>query len=93
MERYEVDRLQEYVRCRLGGRVQDFRLLMRDNGLVLQGHSRSAHDKQLAQEFVVVATYVPVLVNEIRESESSIPTVTESRERDTRRRGHNEKMQ
>ena len=68
MERCEVDRLEEYVRCRLAGRVHDLRLLLRDNGLVLQGHAHSYHAKQLAQHFVVEATHVPLVANDIQVS-------------------------
>jgi hypothetical protein len=45
MEIHEVAKLQEYVRCHLAGRVHDLRLLLWDNGLVLQGNSRSYHTK------------------------------------------------
>ncbi len=66
MESYEVDKLQEYVRCRLAGKVLDLRLLLRDDGLVLQGHSHSYHAKQLAQHFVVEATYLPLVADDIK---------------------------
>jgi hypothetical protein len=68
MERHEVDKLAEQVRCRLAGRVHDFRLFLRDNGLILQGHCHTYHAKQLAQHLVVASTYVPLLVNEIEVS-------------------------
>jgi hypothetical protein len=66
MELHELDKLQEYVRCRLAGRVFDLRLLLRDNGLVLQGHAHSYHAKQLAQHFVVEATCIPLVANDIK---------------------------
>jgi hypothetical protein len=66
MELYELDKLQEDVRCRLAGRVFDLRLLFRDNGLVLQGYAHSYHAKQLAQHFVVQATYIPLVANDIK---------------------------
>jgi hypothetical protein len=65
MERHEADKLAEQVRCQLAGRVQDLRVLPRDNGLVLQGRCRSHHAKQLAQHLVVTSTQVPLLANEI----------------------------
>ena len=65
MERFEVDKLGELVRCRLAGRVTDFKLAVRDNGLVLKGRCRSYHAKQLAQHFIAEATEIAVLANEI----------------------------
>ena len=65
MERYEVDRLASYVRSRLAGRVQNLRLRLRENGIVLQGRSRSYLAKALAQQFVAENTSVPVKANEI----------------------------
>jgi hypothetical protein len=52
----------------LAGRVQDLRLLLRDNGLVLQGHCYSHHAKQLAQHLVVAGTHVPLMANDIKVS-------------------------
>jgi hypothetical protein len=66
MERYKVDKLEEYVRCQLAGRVQELRLSLRDGGLVLQGRCHSHHAKQLAQHFVVAGTHVPLLANHIK---------------------------
>ena len=68
MERHEADKLAEQVRCQLGGRVQDLRLLPRDDGLVLQGRCRSQHARQLAQHLVVANTHVSLLANEIEVS-------------------------
>jgi hypothetical protein len=49
----------------LAGRVHDFHVLIRDNGLVLKGCCRSYHAKQLAQQYIAEATHVPVVANEI----------------------------
>ena len=65
MELSEADRLQEYVRCQLAGRLQDLRPLLRDNGVVLQGNAHSYHAKELAQHFVVEATHIPLMTNDI----------------------------
>jgi hypothetical protein len=73
MERYEVYRIAEHLRCQLAGRVHELRLLLRDNGLVLQGHSRSYHAKQLARYFVMEATHLPLLVNDIKVLRRSEP--------------------
>lgn len=68
MERYKVDKLEQYVRSQLAGRVRDLRLLLRDNGLVMQGLSHSYHAKRLAQHFVVEGTHLPLLANDIKVS-------------------------
>jgi hypothetical protein len=62
----EIDRLEAYVRDQLIGRVIDLRLLLRDNGLVLQGSSRSYFAKQLAQHLVMEVTTTRLLANEIQ---------------------------
>ena len=66
MDRWEVDKLAECVQCRLAGRVHGFRVLIRDNGFVLQGWCRSYHIKQLAQQFLGESTEVPLVANEIK---------------------------
>jgi hypothetical protein len=57
--------LEDLVRKRLGGRLRDFRLTIRDAGLVLGGHARSHHAKQLALHAIMDMTSVPVVANEI----------------------------
>jgi hypothetical protein len=57
--------LEEHVRCRLSGRVRDFRLTVRDCGLVLRGHAHTYYAKQLAPQAVMEVARVPILVNEI----------------------------
>ncbi len=66
MKPEEVDRLEAYVRGRLIGRVIDLRLLLRDNGLVLQGSAHSYFAKQLAQHLVMEVTPTLLLANEIK---------------------------
>jgi len=61
----ELDHLEAHVQCRLSGRVRDLRLLVRGNGLVLQGRTRTYYAKQLAQHAVMEATGLPILANEI----------------------------
>ena len=65
MEPEEVDRLLLALQCHLAGRVRDLRLLLRDNGLVLQGHAHSFYAKQVAQELVMKATELRLLANDI----------------------------
>jgi hypothetical protein len=60
-----VAQLEDQVRLRLGGRVLDFRLSIRDMGLVLKGRTRSYHAKQLAQEALMDMTGAQIRANEI----------------------------
>jgi hypothetical protein len=60
--------LEARVRCRLSGRVRDFRLDVADKGLILRGHARTYYAKQLAQQAVMEATRLPILANEIEVS-------------------------
>jgi hypothetical protein len=64
----ELMRADEYVRCRIGGRVRDLRLLVRDQGLVLQGHARTYYAKQLAQHAVMETLGLAIHANEIEVS-------------------------
>jgi hypothetical protein len=51
-----VAQLEEGVRLRLGGRVLDFRLSIREMGLVLKRRTRSYHAKQLVQQALMEMT-------------------------------------
>ena len=46
---YQEERLEAQVQRRLGGRIRDLRVLVRHNGVILQGHSPTYHAKQIAQ--------------------------------------------
>jgi hypothetical protein len=61
-------RIEETVRCRLVGRVRDFRLIIRDRGLVLRGQALSYYVKQLAQHAVMQTTRLPIRANDIEVS-------------------------
>ena len=65
MEPHELDGLAELVRRRLAGRVRDLRLVLRENGIVLQGRACSYYGKQLAQHEVLRVANAARLVNEI----------------------------
>src|SRR5262245_27724663 len=49
----EFDRLEAKVRCRLNGRDRNFRLVVRGNGLVLQGTTHTYFAKQLVQHVIL----------------------------------------
>jgi hypothetical protein len=61
-----VAQVEERIRGRLGGQVSDLRLVVRDEGVVLQGRSRTHHARQLAQQLVMDCTELRILANEIR---------------------------
>jgi len=61
----ERDQVETHLQQRLHGRVWDLRLLLRNEGLVLQGQARTYYVKQLAQHAVMEATELPILANEI----------------------------
>jgi 23S rRNA G2069 N7-methylase RlmK/C1962 C5-methylase RlmI len=58
--------LEEQIQRRLRGRVRDFQLILRDDGLVLRGHTCTYYAKQLAQHAVMEATDLPIRANEIK---------------------------
>ena len=60
-----VEQIEVHVGCQLGGRLRDFRVLFRDNGLVLQGHTQTYYAKQLAQHAAMELASAPILANEI----------------------------
>jgi len=63
-----LDRISEHIQCRLTGRVRDFQLFVRDQGLVLRGHAHTYYAKQLAQQAVMETTSLPIQANEIEVS-------------------------
>jgi hypothetical protein len=64
---------EELVRLRLGGRVREFRLSIRDAGLVLRGRARSHHAKQLAQQALMDVSRAPIRSNEIEVCDCRFP--------------------
>ena len=61
-------RIEKHVQHRLAGRVSDFRLVLCDRGLILQGHAHTYYAKQLAQHSVMNTTNLPIQANEIEVS-------------------------
>ena len=60
--------IEEHVRHRLAGLLRDFQLVFRDKGLVLRGHARTYHAKQLAQHAIMEASSLPIQANELEVS-------------------------
>jgi len=61
-----VEQIESLIYGRLGGRVNNLRVIVQAEGLVLQGRARTYHAKQLAQQAAMEITERPILANEIR---------------------------
>jgi hypothetical protein len=61
----ELDELETQLQSRLGNRVRELRLLWTSAGLVLHGCTRTYHNKQLAQHFVLQEAKLPLAANHI----------------------------
>jgi hypothetical protein len=59
------EQLESQMVRRLAGRVRDLRIILRHNGVILQGWSGTYHAKQLAQHAAMDLTGLPVLANDI----------------------------
>lgn len=59
------EQLEALVQRRLHGQVRDLRLLVGDQGLILQGQSSTYYVKQLAQHAARDITGLTILANEI----------------------------
>jgi hypothetical protein len=57
--------LEKHIQDRLIGRVRDFRLSLREGGLLLQGCTHTYYAKQLAQQAVMDSSDLPIGVNAI----------------------------
>jgi hypothetical protein len=64
----EIEQVEAHVQAQLSGRVRDFRLSRREDGLVLQGYGHSYYAKQLAQHLVMESLKEPIAANEIQVS-------------------------
>jgi hypothetical protein len=61
-----VEQTESQINRRLGGRVNDLRVIVQGEGLVLQGRARPDHANQLGLQAAMEITERPILVNEIR---------------------------
>ncbi len=57
--------LETHVQSRLGGQLREFRIDVQAEGLLLQGHARTYHARQQAEQAVREATGMAILGNEI----------------------------
>jgi osmotically-inducible protein OsmY len=63
-----IDQLETHVQSQLNGRIRDFRVQVRERGLILRGQTRTYYAKQLAQQAVMQISAWPILANEIEVS-------------------------
>jgi hypothetical protein len=61
-----IAQVETEIRRRLGGQVTDLHVVLRSNGLALQGRSRTYYAKQLAQQVALEVTELSILANEIQ---------------------------
>jgi hypothetical protein len=59
------ERLEALVLRRIGNRVRDLRVLIRRDGVVLQGRTPTYHAKQLAQHAAMELLSLPIAANDI----------------------------
>jgi hypothetical protein len=57
--------LESLVQRRLGSRVRDLRVVLRHDGVILQGRAATYHAKQLAQHAAMELASMPILANDI----------------------------
>lgn len=65
---YPEEGLESLVRRRLGGRVRDLRVILRNDGVVLCGRAPTYYAKQLAQHAAMELSCLPVVSNDIEVS-------------------------
>ena len=61
-----VEQIEAQIQRRLGGQVSNLGVVMRGDGLALQGRSRTHSARQLAQPVAMETTKLPILADEIR---------------------------
>jgi hypothetical protein len=59
------DYLESMLLRRLGSRVRGLRILLRGNGVILQGRTATYHAKQMAQHIMMELLPLPILANDI----------------------------
>ena len=61
----QEERLETLMLRRLGNRVRDLRVVIRPEGMILQGRTATYHAKQLAQHAAMELGKLPILANAI----------------------------
>jgi hypothetical protein len=57
--------LESLLQRRLGNRIRDLRVVIRPEGVILQGRTATYHAKQLAQHAAMELGSLPILANAI----------------------------
>jgi len=65
VDQSEVDQLEVLLQAHLSGRITNLRLNVDDGGIILRGHARTFHAKQLAQHAFMRLSKLPILANDI----------------------------
>ncbi len=60
-----AEHVETLVQRRVGGRVRDLRVVVRPDGVILQGRTATYHAKQVAQHAVMELAGLPILANDI----------------------------
>lgn len=60
-----LDQIQQEIRRNLSLRVQNFRIRAVEDGLILEGRTKTYYGKQMVQHAVMDATDFPILANNI----------------------------
>lgn len=60
-----VQQVAVSLQSRLGGQVRNFRISVREDGLILRGKVSSHYGKQIIQEVVMQVSEIPILANDI----------------------------
>ena len=64
----EEERLEALLARRLGSRVRNLRVVVRQDGLILQGRTETYHAKQIAQHTAMEVADLPIVANQIEVS-------------------------
>lgn len=63
--REEIERIEGRIQDEFSRRVHNFHMQACDDGLVLEGRTRTYFNKQVVQQAVMVATSLPIRANKI----------------------------
>ncbi len=61
----QEEHLETLMQRRLGNRIRDLRVVIRPEGVILQGRTATYHAKQLAQHAAMELGKLPILANAI----------------------------
>ena len=64
-ETANAEHYETQVQRRIGGRIRDLRVIVRHDGVILQGRTNTYHAKQLAQHAAMDLIDLPILANDI----------------------------